>query len=466
VKGSTTMHDTKTIPGGPSRERREQDAVARLIGRLEVRQAQLAVVGLGYVGLPLAAAACHAGFGVMGFDVDASKISKLKLGQSPVGTVPNEAVAAIIADGRFSPIGEPSELANADVIIICVPTPLDHHRNPDLSFIEGTGRMLAKVLRPGQLVVLESTTYPGTTQEVLRPLLEQSGLSVGADFLLAYSPEREDPGNKSFGSSTIPRVVGADDPLSRTAAELLYGAIVSRVVPVSSTRAAEAVKLTENIFRLVNIALVNELKVILGKMDIDIWEVIEGAKSKPFGFMPFYPGPGLGGHCIPIDPFYLTWKAREFDTPTRFIELAGEVNAAVPRQVVTALAEALSRHRRKSLNGARVLLVGLAYKKNVDDMRESPSLTIMKLLAEQGAAVDYHDPHIPIIPVTRDHPDLAGVEGVALTSAVLARYDAALICTDHDAIDYQALVNCVPLVADSRNATRAVTERRERIVMV
>jgi UDP-N-acetyl-D-glucosamine dehydrogenase len=326
--------------------------------------------------------------------------------------------------------------------------------------------MLTQVLRPGQLVVLESTTYPGTTEEVLRPILEETGLIAGVDFLLAYSPEREDPGNKAFETSAIPRVVGADDNRSRRAAELLYGAVVSRVVPVSSTRAAEAVKLTENIFRLVNIALVNELKLIFAQMDIDIWEVIDGAKSKPFGYMPFYPGPGLGGHCIPIDPFYLTWKAREYDTPTRFIELAGEVNAAAPRQVVAALAEALDRKSRRSVNGARVLLLGLAYKKNVDDMRESPSLTILKALEDRGAQVAFHDPHIPIIPMTREHPELAGREGVPLTKAVLAGFDAALICTDHDAVDYQALVEAVPLVADSRNVTAGLTRHRDRIVRV
>jgi UDP-N-acetyl-D-glucosamine dehydrogenase len=445
---------------------RSRDPVARLMDRLESRQARVSVVGLGYVGLPLAAAACRAGFPVLGFDIDASKISKLKLGQSPVGTVPGDVVCGMIAEGRFTPVADVGAIADADVIIICVPTPLDRHRNPDLSYIESTGRMLAGVLRPGQMVVLESTTYPGTTDEVLKPILEETGLIAGDDFLLAYSPEREDPGNKSFETASIPRVVGADDARSRRGAELLYGAIVTRVIPVSSTRTAEAVKLTENIFRLVNIALVNELKVIFGQMDIDIWEVIEGAKSKPFGFMPFYPGPGLGGHCIPIDPFYLTWKAREYDTPTRFIELAGEVNAAAPRQVVAAFAEALDRKRRKSLNGARVLLLGLAYKKNVDDMRESPSLTILKALEDRGASVAFHDPHIPIIPMTREHPELAGREGVRLTPGMLAEFDAALICTDHDAVDYQALVEAVPLVADARNVTGQMTRLRERIVRV
>ncbi|MBS0409752.1 MAG: nucleotide sugar dehydrogenase [Proteobacteria bacterium] len=467
IDSATDTADLRArAPDGPVTPAEPRSFGADIFARLERREARVAVVGLGYVGLPLAAAACRAGFPVLGFDVDASKISKLRLGQSPVGTVPNETVVAISAGGRFTPIADPEALKAADVVIICVPTPLDRHRNPDLSYIEGTGQMLVKVLRPGQLVVLESTTYPGTTDEVLRPILERGGLKAGEDFLLAYSPEREDPGNKDFGTSSIPRVVGADDDRSRRAAELLYGAIVAKVVPVSSTRAAEAVKLTENIFRLVNIGLVNELKHILGQMDIDIWEVIEGAKSKPFGFMPFYPGPGLGGHCIPIDPFYLTWKAREFDTPTRFIELAGEVNAAAPRRVVDALAEALSRRSRKSLAGAKVLLMGLAYKKNVDDMRESPSLTILHTLEARGAQVEFHDPHIPIIPMTREHPELAGREGVALNPETLAAFDAALICTDHDGVDYQALVDAIPVVADSRNVTKAVAHGRERVIRV
>ena len=454
-------------PGaGPQLAPEARSFGADLFERLESREARVAVVGLGYVGLPLAAAACRAGFRVLGFDVDASKISKLKLGQSPVGTVPNDTITTISADGQFTPTADVESLRAADVIIICVPTPLDRHRNPDMSYIVGTGKMLTPVLRPGQLVVLESTTYPGTTDEVLKPILEETGLKAGEDFFLAYSPEREDPGNKSFETSTIPRVVGADDDRSRRAAELLYGAIVSKVVPVSSTRAAEAVKLTENIFRLVNIGLVNELKVILGQMDIDIWEVIDGAKSKPFGFMPFYPGPGLGGHCIPIDPFYLTWKAREYDTPTRFIELAGEVNAAAPRRVVDALAEALSQRSHKSLAGAKVLLVGLAYKKNVDDMRESPSLTILKALEDRGAVVEFHDPYIPIIPMTREHPELAGREGALLTPETLAGVDAALICTDHDGVDYQAMVDTIAVVADSRNITKGLRDPEGRVVRV
>lgn len=440
--------------------------VENLLAQLEAGTALVGIVGLGYVGLPLAIAAHSAGLRVLGFDVDGSKISRLNSGQSPVGTVPDEMIAELNRQGRFQASADPESLATADVVIICVPTPLDRHRNPDLSYIVKTGETIQPRLRKGQLIVLESTTYPGTTEEVLKPILESSGLKAGEDFLLAYSPEREDPGNPDFGTSSIPRVVGADDPASRRAAELLYGRIVSRIVPVSSTRTAEAVKLTENIFRSVNIALVNELKLIYGKMGVNVWEVIEGAKSKPFGFMPFYPGPGLGGHCIPIDPFYLTWKAREYDVPTRFIELAGEVNADAPRHVVLALAEALDRRSQRSLTGSRLLMVGLAYKKNVDDMRESPSLTILENLENRGATVEFYDPYIPIIPMTREHAPLAGRESIQFTPEMLATYDAAVICTDHDNVDYQLLVDSVPIVCDARNVTANVVRNRDRIVMV
>jgi UDP-N-acetyl-D-glucosamine dehydrogenase len=440
-------------------------AVADLLARLEKRDATLGIIGLGYVGLPLSAAAHKAGFRVIGFDVDKSKVEKLGRNESPVGTVPHAVVSAMQADGRFRATGEVSALRDADALIICVPTPIDLHRNPDLSYVVATAEMIRTVLRPGQIVVLESTTWPGTTDEVVRPILEQSGLRAGSEFLLAYSPEREDPGNPNFETSTIPRVVGADDDLSRRAAELIYGAIVERIVPVSSTRAAEAVKLTENIYRAVNIALVNELKLIYGKMGISIWEVIDAAKSKPFGFQAFYPGPGLGGHCIPIDPFYLTWKAREFEVATRFIELAGEVNADAPRAVIAALVEALSTRRRISLAGSRILLLGLAYKKNVDDMRESPSLTILEILEARGARVEFYDPFIPVVPPTREHMSLTGRPSMDWTSENLAAFDAALICTDHDAVDYQQLVNEVPLVVDARNATKSVRNGRDRIVL-
>ncbi len=436
-----------------------------LIQRLRTRDACLGVIGLGYVGLPLSVAAHRAGFRVLGFDVDSSKIEKLGRGKSPVGTVPESVVAAMMTDGRFRATGEVETLRDADALIICVPTPIDRHRNPDLSYVVTTAEMIATILRPGQIVVLESTTWPGTTDEVVKPILETTGLKAGEDFLLAYSPEREDPGNPNFETSSIPRVIGADDALSREAAELIYGGVVTRIVPVSSTRTAEAVKLTENIYRAVNIALVNELKLIYGKMGINIWEVIDAAKTKPFGFQAFYPGPGLGGHCIPIDPFYLTWKAREFEVRTRFIELAGEVNADAPGEVINALILALGRRARKSLAGSRILLLGLAYKKNVDDMRESPSLRILEELEALGAHVDFYDPYIPVVPATREHAALTGRESVAWSEQVLRTFDAALICTDHDQVDYDQLVECLPLVVDARNATAGVVAGRERIVL-
>lgn len=438
--------------------------VERLIVRLETRDARLGIMGLGYVGLPLSAAAHRAGFQVLGYDVDASKIDKLSRRESPVGTVPQEVVAGMFADGRFSATGEANQLTSADALIICVPTPIDRHRNPDLSYVVSTAETIAAVLRPGQIVVLESTTWPGTTDEVVRPILERGGLKAGVDFLLAYSPEREDPGNPNFETSTIPRVVGADDDLSRRAAELIYSAVVNRIVPVSSTRTAEAVKLTENIYRAVNIGLVNELKLIYAKMGIDVWEVIDAAKSKPFGFQAFYPGPGLGGHCIPIDPFYLTWKAREFEAPTRFIELAGDVNADAPREVIKTLILAMGAKLRKSLAGSRILLLGLAYKKNVDDMRESPSLRILEDIEALGAAVEFFDPYIPVVPPTREHAALTGRKSVQWTPEVLAGFDAALICTDHDDVDYQTLVDNIPLVVDSRNAMRDIANTDGRIV--
>lgn len=442
-----------------------QHSAAGLLRRLACREAAIGIIGLGYVGLPLAAAAHRAGFRVLGFDVDSAKIDKLSRGESPVGTVSQSVVETMRADGRFRATDEVASLKDVDALIICVPTPIDLHRTPDLSYVVSTTEMIATILRPGQIVILESTTWPGTTDEVVRPILERTGLCVGREFLLAYAPEREDPGNPNFETSTIPRVVGADDDLSRRAAELIYGAIVERIVPVSSTRTAEAVKLTENIYRAINIALVNELKVVYGKMGINIWEVIDAAKSKPFGYEAFYPGPGLGGHCIPIDPFYLAWKAKEFEATTRFIELAGEVNAHAPREVINALILAMGARQRKSLAGSRILLLGLAYKKNVDDMRESPSLRILEELEALGAEVEYYDSYIPTLPPTREHPSLTGRKSVEWDAESLARFDAALICTDHDNIDYQMLVDHVPLVVDSRNATKCVRKGRDRIVL-
>jgi UDP-N-acetyl-D-glucosamine dehydrogenase len=434
--------------------------------QIEARQALVGIVGMGYVGQPLAIAAHQKGFRVVGFDTDSTKVEALNAGQSRIQTIPDTHILAMRQGGRFHATGDVEGLSRADVILICVPTPLTRYREPDLSFVEHTSRALAGVARPGQLICLESTTYPGTTAEIVKPILETSGLRIGRDIFLAFSPEREDPGNPSFRTANIPKVVGADDETSRELANAFYGALVDRVIAVPSAATAEAVKLTENIFRCVNIALVNELKHIYSRMGINIWDVIDAASTKPFGFMPFYPGPGLGGHCIPIDPFYLTWKAREYEVPTRFIELAGEINSAEPREVVNALGVVLSTRKRMSLNGARILLLGLAYKKNVDDLRESPALVIMQDLETRGAKVSYFDRWIPEIPMTRAHPELAGRKSVEWDSAGFAgRYDAALIVTDHDGVDYQQLVDALDLVVDTRNATRNVAVGRERIEM-
>lgn len=433
--------------------------------KFQGRKARVGVIGLGYVGLPLIEAFNEKGFDTLGCDVDVARVKMLNAGRSPIKIIAHERVKRMVASGRFSATNDFSRLRTADAILICVPTPLTRHREPDISYVVETGRTIARHLRRDQLIVLESTTYPGTTIEDLKPVLESSGLKSGRDFFLAYSPEREDPGNPKYNTRVIPKVVGGEGRAARDLAATLYGQVVAGIVPVSTTQTAEAVKLTENIFRAVNIALVNELKVIYTRMGIDIWEVIEAAKSKPFGYMPFYPGPGLGGHCIPIDPFYLTWKAREFGVATRFIELAGEVNQAMPDYVVNVLADALDRRFAKGLNGARVLLLGMAYKKNVDDLRESPALRLIELLESRQAAVDYYDPYIPVIPRTREHPDLAGRRSVKWSPRGFGRYDAALICTDHDEVDYQALVKGSKLVIDSRNATKAVEKGREKVIL-
>ena len=430
------------------------------------RGARVAVIGLGYVGLPLALALTGAGFTVTGFDIDPAKAAALNGGRSYIRQIDDGRVAQAVATGRFRATADADEFAACDAVIVCVPTPLSPQREPDLSFVEASTRLIRDRLRPGQLVVLESTTWPGTTDEVMRPILEETGLVSGRDFFLAYSPEREDPGNITFTTSTIPKVVGADDEGARLLAVALYEQVVPQVVPVSGTRTAEATKLTENIFRSVNIALMNELKIVFEPMGIDIWEVIEAAKTKPFGFMPFYPGPGLGGHCIPIDPFYLTWKARELGISTRFIELAGEVNANMPAYVVHRLREELDRRFRKGLSGARILVVGLAYKKNVSDLRESPALTVMELLDAAGAKVDYYDPFFPVIPPTRQHANLAGKASVPFEDYTLTRYDAAMIVTDHSGIDYSKLLRLSKLVLDTRNAVGALGLVDFRDVMV
>jgi UDP-N-acetyl-D-glucosamine dehydrogenase len=429
------------------------------------KEARIAVIGMGYVGLPLISAFNEKGFDTIGFDLDPAKVQGLNAGRSPIGTIDDARVARMLANSRFAATGDFSQLASADAIIVCVPTPLTKQREPDISYVIETGRSIARHMRRGQLVVLESTTYPGTTIEEFLPVLETSGLRSGRDFLLAYSPEREDPGNASYDTRRIPKVVGGDGPEASEAAQLLYAQVAAAIVPVSSTQTAEAVKLTENIFRAVNVALVNELKVVFSRMGIDIWEVIEAAKTKPFGYMPFYPGPGLGGHCIPVDPFYLTWKAREFGVTTRFIELAGEINRAMPEYVVGKLADALDGRFARGLNGARILIMGLAYKKNVDDCRESPAFRLIELLIGRGARVDYYDPYIAVVPKTREHGALAGLKSMEWNANTLDQYDAALICTDHDNVDYAALVARSKLVVDSRNATRKVAEHRDRIVL-
>ena len=426
-----------------------------LLDRLQTRDARVGVMGLGYVGLPLARALAEAGFRVSGFDTDPAKRTQLLAGRSYLRHIPWESLAPQLESGRLVPEPDVAALPDCDAIVVCVPTPLTRTREPDLTYVVATAEAIAQALRPGQLVVLESTTYPGTTDEVLKPILERGGLTAGSDFFLAFSPEREDPGNERFGTRDIPKVVGADDPLSQRLAETLYGAIVPAVVPVSNARTAEAVKLTENIFRAVNIALVDELKGIYEALGIDVWEVIEAAKTKPFGFMPFYPGPGLGGHCIPIDPFYLSWKARAVGEAAAFIELAGEVNRAMPGRVIAKLADALNETAGRGLKDSTVLLLGLAYKKNVDDTRESPALALIERLEAKGARVRYHDPHVPQIPATREHPTLAGRRSEALTAETLAAADAVLIATDHDAVDYGLVGRAARLVLDTRNAMAA-----------
>lgn len=428
------------------------------------RRAVVGIIGLGYVGLPLALTVCRAGFRVLGFDIDARRVAGLNAGDSQIRHIPSAPVKAAVDAGLFTATGDFARLAEADAILICVPTPLTRQREPDLSYVVRTAEDIAAALRPGQLVVLESSTYPGTTAEVVKPILERGGLVSGEDFFLAYSPEREDPGNPDFGTHDIPKVVGGEGAAAQALVTSLYGAFIKGTVSVSSPATAEAVKLTENIFRAVNIALVNELKVIYEAMGIDIWEVIDAAKTKPFGFMPFYPGPGLGGHCIPIDPFYLTWKAREYEITTRFIELAGQINTAMPRHVVDRLAEALDRRFRRGLNGSRILVLGIAYKKNVDDTRESASFRLIELIEERGGTADYHDPHAEAIPRTREHAALAGRRSVPLTAEAIASYDAVLIATDHDAVDYVALARDARLVLDTRNACARAGADLTRVV--
>ena len=430
----------------------------------EDKSAKIGVIGLGYVGLPLCLTFAEKGFQTLGFDIDEIKIVSLMNGLSYISHIDSADISSFISSGQFTPTIDFARLSKMDAVLICVPTPLDKNREPDLSYVVSTGKKMAPHLKFGQLVVLESTTYPGTSTEILRPLLEKNGLKSGQDIYLAYSPEREDPGNPNFGTSNIPKVVGGDGKAAAELACTMYDQIVIKTIPVSSLEVAEAVKLTENIFRSVNIAMVNELKIIYDKMGIDIWEVIEAAKSKPFGFMPFYPGPGFGGHCIPIDPFYLTWRAKQFGQETRFIELAGEINTAMPNYVVDVFARELEARFEASIKGARILLIGLAYKKNVNDTRESPAFTLIELLEAKGAVMDYYDPYIPEILPTREHSKLVGRRSVKWSKKRIGSYDATLICTDHDAIDYDELVAHSQLVIDTRNATKDITEGREKVI--
>ena len=435
-----------------------------VLRRLTERDAVVGIVGLGYVGLPLALACIDAGYRTIGFDINARRVDAINNAEQVISYISGDTMKAAIDSGRFENTTDFSRLAEADAILICVPTPITKHRDPDLSFVSDTAATIAKSLRPGQLVVLESTTWPGTTTEIVQPLLEATGLKVGKDIFLAFSPEREDPGNPHFGTKTIPKVVGADDSHSRELTVQLYERLVSKVVAVSSSAAAEATKLTENIFRSVNIALVNELKIVYDAMGVDVWEVISAAATKPFGFMPFYPGPGLGGHCIPIDPFYLTWKAREYGMETRFIELAGQINSGMPRVVVDRLAQALDKATGKGLNGSRILVMGVAYKKNVDDMRESPSLVLIEQIEARGAVCDFHDPHITVIPSTREHASLAGRASTPLTAETVASYDAVLISTDHDAVDYKVIEASAHLVVDTRNVFARLGLSMDKVV--
>jgi len=419
----------------------------------------IAIIGLGYVGLPLALQFARSGAIVLGLDVDEAKVKAINDGRSYIRQIDSGVIAGEVKAGRFSASTDFSRIKDVDALIICVPTPLNAHREPDLSYIVNTGKSLAPHMRKGVLVVLESTTYPGTTEEDLRAVLELgSGLKAGVDFHLAFSPEREDPGNPDSKIALIPKVIGGFTPACLERAKALYGMAVKTLVPVSSCRVAEAAKLTENIFRSVNIALVNELKVIYSAMGIDVWEVIEAAKTKPFGYMPFYPGPGLGGHCIPIDPFYLTWKAREFVQSTRFIELAGEINTAMPDYVVAQAAAALNA-AKKPVNGSSILILGLAYKAEVDDDRESPSYVLMNLFKERGAEVSYHDPYVPVIRPTREHSHWAGTRSVAWDEATLKKFDLVVIATRHQSVNYNELAKWSACIVDTRNAMASVQTR-------
>jgi UDP-N-acetyl-D-glucosamine dehydrogenase len=432
---------------------------AALLKKIETKRARIGVIGLGYVGLPLVKTFLLKGFRVTGFDVDPKKVDMLNRGRTYIRHISAAELKGFLARKRFRATADFRALRDVDAILICVPTPLDGHGSPDLSYVLNSTITIAENLRKGQLVVLESTTYPGTTDEEMLPILQAGGLKGGRDFFLAFSPEREDPGNKNFSTATTPKVVGGLSPSCLKLAKALYDQIIVRTVPVSSTKAAESAKLLENIFRSVNIALVNELKMIFDRMGIDVWEVIRAASSKPFGFMPFYPGPGLGGHCIPIDPFYLTWKAKEVDYQTKFIELAGEINRFMPYYVIGKTVEALNA-RNKSIKGARILVLGLAYKKDIDDSRESPSLKIISLFRQKGAKVSYNDPYVPHVVGHREYPGLE-LRSVPLTKGLIKKADAVIISTDHTVYDYDEIVRNAALVVDTRNA---IKRRRRNVI--
>ena len=424
--------------------------------KIKNKQAVVGVIGLGYVGLPLVLEFVEQGFTTIGFDIDQNKIKILNQGKTYIKHIPQERIKKAVDGKGLTVTADFSLLKKTDCIIVAVPTPLDKHHQPDLTFIEKTSETIAQYLRKGQLVVLESSTFPGTTEEVMRPILEKSGLRYGKDFFLAFSPEREDPNNPQFSTREIPKVVGCNDPYGLECTLALYDQIIVQTVPVSSSQTAEATKLLENIFRSVNIALVNEMKMILDRMGIDIHEVIEAAATKPFGYMPFYPGPGLGGHCIPIDPFYLTWKAKEYDMPTKFIELAGEINTSMPYWVVQKTVEAFN-NRGKSIRGAKILILGIGYKKDVDDLRESPSLKLIEILKKQGAEIDYNDPFIAKIPQVRKYK--YDMKSIALTPKTLSAYDAVIIATDHSNYDFNTIVKHAPLIIDTRNAIKKKSKK-------
>jgi UDP-N-acetyl-D-glucosamine dehydrogenase len=438
----------------PLKTNTDKDAVSvdDLCKKFTDKTAVVGVLGLGYVGIPLAHAVCEKGMRVLGFDIDQKKIDQIENNISYIGAVESASIAKHRSNNLLDVTSDEMRLSEADALLMCVPTPLTQYREPDLSYVENTARMIAKTLRPGQLVILESTTYPGTMRDVVKPILEETGLKSGVDFYLAYSPEREDPGNIDFETSTIPKVVGGDGADALRIAKTMYDQFVAETVPVSSPELAEAVKLTENIFRSVNIALVNELKVIYDALGIDVWEVIDAAATKPFGFMPFYPGPGLGGHCIPIDPFYLTYKAREHEISTRFIELAGEINVSMPQYVVNRAAEVYDERTGRGFKGAKILMLGASYKKNVGDIRESPFFGVATLLKKRGALVDYHDPFVPELMHMRHFPGFSSDDkSIDLTAENLSSYDMIFIITDHTDVDYDLVGTHAKLIVDTRN---------------